>query len=144
MRRVLSALTLALLLAACQPGRTAISTLAAPPAVGPFSQAVRAGSTLYLSGQLAIDPASGELVKGGIEAQTRQVLENLKAVLGAAGYSLENVVSCQVFLEDLDDFAAMNRVYATYFPKEPPARATVEVAELARHAAIEISAVAVK
>ncbi len=132
------------LLASCGQDAQVIVTDNAPRAIGPYSQAVRTGNTLYLSGQLAIDPASGEIVKGGIEAETRQVLENLKAVLVAGGYSLENVVSCQVFLADMDDFAAMNKVYAGYFPRQPPARATVEVAELPRNARIEISAIAVR
>ncbi|OFV79551.1 MAG: hypothetical protein A2Y78_06225 [Acidobacteria bacterium RBG_13_68_16] len=129
---------------ACREHPQVIVTDSAPKAIGPYSQAVRTGNTLYLSGQLAIDSATGEIVKGGIEAETHQALQNLKAVLEAAGYSLENVVSCQVFLADMDDFTAMNTVYAGYFPRQPPARATVEVAELPRDARIEISAVAVR
>jgi 2-iminobutanoate/2-iminopropanoate deaminase len=144
MRNPLALLACAQLLAACGQHAQVIVTDNAPKAIGPYSQAVRTGNTLYLSGQLAIDPATGELVKGGIETETRQVLENLKAVLEAAGYSLENVVSCQVFLADMDDFTAMNKVYAGYFPRQPPARATVGVAELPRDARIEISAIAVR
>lgn len=144
MRTLLALLACAPLLAACGQHAQVIVTDNAPKAIGPYSQAVRTGNTLYLSGQLAIDPATGEVVKGGIESETRQVLENLKAVLEAAGYSLENVVSCQVFLADMDDFTAMNNVYAGYFPRQPPARATVEAAELPRDARIEISAIAVR
>ncbi|HLE60732.1 MAG TPA: RidA family protein [Thermoanaerobaculaceae bacterium] len=144
MRSLLAVQACALLLTACGQHAQVIVTDNAPKAIGPYSQAVRTGNTLYLSGQLAIDPATGEIVRGGIEVETRQTLENLKAVLEAAGYSLENVVSCQVFLSDMDDFTAMNKVYAGYFPRQPPARATVEVAELPRDARIEISAVAVR
>jgi 2-iminobutanoate/2-iminopropanoate deaminase len=144
MRTYLVPLACALLLTTCSEHTQVIVTDNAPKAIGPYSQAVRAGDTLYVSGQLAIDPATGEIVKGGIEAETHQALQNLKAVLEAAGYSLENVVSCQVFLADMDDFTAMNTVYAGYFPRQPPARATVEVAELPRDARIEISAVAVR
>lgn len=144
MRGLLAVSACVLVLAACREHPQVIVTDNAPKAIGPYSQAVRAGDTLYVSGQIAIDPATGEIVKGGIEAETRQALENLKAVLDAAGYSPENVVSCQVFLADIDDFAAMNKVYAGYFPRQPPARATVEVAELPRDARIEVSAVAVR
>jgi 2-iminobutanoate/2-iminopropanoate deaminase len=144
MRTYLVPLACALLLTTCSEHTQVIVTDNAPKAIGPYSQAVRAGDTLYVSGQLAIDPATGEIVKGGIEAETHQALQNLKAVLEAAGYSLENVVSCQVFLSDMDHFTAMNKVYAGYFPRQPPARATVEVAELPKDARIEISAVAVR
>jgi 2-iminobutanoate/2-iminopropanoate deaminase len=144
MRTYLVPLACALLLTTCSEHTQVIVTDNAPKAIGPYSQAVRAGDTLYVSGQLAIDPATGEIVKGGIEAETHQALQNLKAVLEAAGYSLENVVSCQVFLSDMDHFTAMNKVYAGYFPRQPPARATVEVAALPKDARIEISAVAVR
>jgi len=144
MRTYLVPLACALLLTTCSEHAQVIVTDNAPKAIGPYSQAVRAGDTLYVSGQLAIDPATGEIVKGGIEAETHQALQNLKAVLEAAGYSLENVVSCQVFLSDMDHFTAMNKVYAGYFPRQPPARATVEVAELPKDARIEISAIAVR
>jgi 2-iminobutanoate/2-iminopropanoate deaminase len=144
MRACLATLGSVLLLLACRDHPQVIATDTAPKAIGPYSQAVRAGDTLYVSGQIAIDPATGEIVKGGIDPQTRQALENLKAVLEAAGYSLENVVSCQVFLSDMDDFTVMNKVYAVYFPRQPPARTTVEVAELPKDARIEISAVAVR
>ena len=144
MRGLLAVSACVLIFTACREHPQVIVTDSAPKAIGPYSQAVRTGNTLYLSGQLAIDPATGEIVKGGIEAETHQALQNLNAVLEAAGYSLENVVSCQVFLADMDDFTAMNKVYAGYFPRQPPARATVEVAELPRDARIEISAVAVR
>jgi 2-iminobutanoate/2-iminopropanoate deaminase len=144
MRSLLAVSACVLVFTACRENPQVIVTDSAPKAIGPYSQAVRTGNTLYLSGQLAIDPATGEIVKGGIEAETHQALQNLKAVLEAAGYSLENVVSCQVFLADMDDFPAMNTVYAGYFPRQPPARATVEVAELPRDARIEVSAVAVR
>lgn len=138
----------ALLLAGCtvEVHRTwgPIATAGAPRAIGPYSQAFRAGDTLYLAGQLGLDPETRELVPGGIEAETRRTLENLKAVLAAAGFSLAEVVQAQVFLTDLGDFEAMNRVYAEYFPRQPPARATVEVAGLARGARIEIALVAVR
>jgi 2-iminobutanoate/2-iminopropanoate deaminase len=144
MRSLLAVSAFVLVFTACREHPQVIVTDSAPKAIGPYSQAVRTGNTLYLSGQLAIDPATGEIVKGGIEAETHQALQNLKAVLEAAGYSLENVVSCQVFLADMDDFPAMNTVYAGYFPRQPPARATVEVAELPKDARIEVSAVAVR
>ena len=139
---------LALLLAGCGirlvPTWGPVSTPEAPQAIGPYSQAFRAGDTLYLAGQLGLDPATRELVPGGIQAETRRALENLKAVLAAAGFSLGEVVQAQVFLADLADFAAMNEVYATYFPADPPARATVQVAALPRGARVEIALVAVR
>jgi len=124
--------------------KTCVSTEKAPEAIGPYSQAVAAGSYLFCSGQIPLDPATGGLVPGGIEAQTRQVLDNLSAVLAAAGSCLEDVVKTTVFLSDLSDFAAMNRVYAAYFHSAPPARSTVQVAALPKGAALEIEAVAVR
>jgi 2-iminobutanoate/2-iminopropanoate deaminase len=118
--------------------RSRIDTDRAPAAIGPYSQGVQVGNTLYLAGQIALDPASGEMVEGGIEAETRQVMENLGAVLEAAGFGFDQVVQSQVFLVDLADFAAMNEVYAGYFGDVPPARATVEVAGLPRGARVEI------
>jgi 2-iminobutanoate/2-iminopropanoate deaminase len=135
---------LAFALTACATAPVVVATDKAPKAIGPYSQAVRAGATLYLSGQIPLDPGTGEIVQGGIEAQARRVLDNLKAVLAAAGYRLEDVVSCQVFLLDLGDFAAVNKIYGEYFPTAPPARATVQVAGLPRGARIEITAIAVK
>jgi len=125
--------------------KTAISTTAAPEAIGPYSQAVRVGDMLFTSGQIPIDPATGNLVHGDITAQTTQVLENLKAVLGAAGIDMVHVVKTTVFMKDLKDFATMNAVYAKYFAPEgivPPARSTVQVAALPKDALIEIECVA--
>lgn len=123
--------------------REIVSTPEAPAAIGPYSQALRVGHTLYCSGQIPLDPATGQLVDGGIEAQTTRVLENLKAVLGAAGLTFDHVVQCTVYLSDMDDFAAMNGVYARYMSAFPPARATVAVAGLPRGALIEISCTAI-
>jgi 2-iminobutanoate/2-iminopropanoate deaminase len=122
--------------------RTIIKTDQAPAAVGPYSQAVRIGNLVYTAGQIPLDPATGKLVEGTIEAQTRRVLENLKAVLEAAGSSLTNVVKTTVFLQDMGDFGAMNGVYAQFFGASPPARSAVEVAALPLGAEVEIEAVA--
>jgi 2-iminobutanoate/2-iminopropanoate deaminase len=124
--------------------RVRIDTERAPAAIGPYSQGVLAGGTLYLAGQIALDPESGELVGGGIEGETRQVMENLGAVLDAAGMRFDQVVQAQVFLVDLDDFQAMNAIYAGYFGDLPPARATVQVAALPRGARVEIQLTAVR
>ena len=122
-----------------------ISTQSAPRAIGPYSQGVEARGkrTLYLSGQIPLNPLSGELLTGPIEEQTARVLENLGAVLSAAGAGFEQVVKTTVFLADLSDFAKMNEVYARAFAKAPPARSTVQVAALPRGAKVEIEAVAV-
>lgn len=123
----------------------AVSSPDAPKAIGPYSQAVRAGNVLYLAGQIPIHPKTGELLKDApIEAQTRLVLDNLKAVLAADGMTMANVVSTTVYLKDLNDFAKMNEVYGTYFTGVTPARATVQVARLPRDVAVEIGAIAVK
>jgi len=119
-----------------------ISTAKAPKAIGPYSQAIRANGFVFVSGQIPFDPATGELVAGDVAQQTTRVLENLKAILEAAGSSLDHVVKTGVFLKDMNDFAAMNEVYARYFPKNPPARATVEVARLPRDVRVEIDLVA--
>jgi 2-iminobutanoate/2-iminopropanoate deaminase len=119
-----------------------IATEKAPRAIGPYSQAVAHNGLLYLSGQIALDPATGQLIEGDIAAQTERVLENLKAVLEAAGSSLDRVLKTTVYLKDLSEFARMNEVYGRYFPENPPARATVEVARLPRDARVEIEAVA--
>jgi 2-iminobutanoate/2-iminopropanoate deaminase len=125
--------------------KTAISTQDAPAAIGPYSQAIRVGDTLYTSGQVALDPATGNLVPGGIAEQTTRVLENLKAVLAAAGISFTHVVKTTVFLKDMADFAAMNEIYATYLAPHgaiPPARSTVQVAALPKNALVEIECIA--
>ena len=125
--------------------KKAISTKNAPAAIGPYSQAVRVGDFLYSSGQVALDPGTGVLVEGGIEAQTTRVLENLKAVLEAAGIDLIHVVKTTVFLKNMGDFAAMNAIYAKYFAPEgvvAPARSTVEVARLPKDALVEIEVIA--
>jgi 2-iminobutanoate/2-iminopropanoate deaminase len=114
----------------------------APKAIGPYSQAVKAGSFVFCSGQIAMDPESGELVTGDIGIQTERVLQNLQAVLKAAGADLGQVVKCTVFLADMDDFAAMNEVYGRFFTENPPARAAVEVSRLPRGVDVEIEAVA--
>ena len=123
--------------------REVIATRKAPAAVGPYSQAIRVGDLVFTAGQLAIDPAIGRLVEGGIEKQTRQVLRNIAAVLEAASSSLGKAVKTTVFLKDMGDFKAMNGVYAEFFAKEPPARSTVEVANLPLGALVEIDAIAV-
>lgn len=123
--------------------RQAVRTDRAPAAIGPYSQAVRSGGFIFVSGQIALDPATGQLVEGSVEAQVRQVLSNLKAILEAAGSGLEHVVKTTIFLRSMDDFAAVNRVYAEFFPEPAPARSTVAVAALPRGAAVEIEAIAV-
>lgn len=150
MRVSLHALIGLLLIASCGAagaqgsGNKVIATPNAPEAIGPYSQAIRAGKTVYLAGQIAIDPKSKQLMaSASIEDQTRLVLENLKAVLAADGLTMDNVVSTSVFLKDLNEFGKMNEVYATYFKAAPPARATVEVARLPRDVKVEISAIAV-
>ena len=125
--------------------KTAISTTAAPAAIGPYSQAVRVGDMLFTSGQIPIDPATGNFVPGGIREQTTQVLENLKAVLAHAGLDMVHVVKTTVFMKDLKDFATMNEVYATYLAPHgvvPPARSTVQVAALPKDALVEIELIA--
>ena len=119
-----------------------ISTKAAPAAIGPYSQAIRVGNLLFVSGQIPIDPATGEVVAGDIRVQTGQVMKNLTAILTAAGSSLDRVAKTTVYLRDLSEFSAMNEVYAQFFGGEPPARATVQVARLPRDAAIEIDLIA--
>lgn len=121
--------------------KTIINTLGAPRAIGPYSQAVRYGDLLFVSGTLGMNPKTGELAGAGIEAQAVQVLENLKAIIEAAGMSLQNVLKSTVFLKDMNDFAAFNEIYSRYFPEAPPARETVQAARLPRDAAIEISVI---
>ena len=122
--------------------KKAVKTDKAPQAIGPYSQAIVANGLVFCSGQIPLDPATNALVPGAIEEQTRQVLKNVAAVLAAAGSSLDDVVKSTVFLQDMNDFAAMNKVYAEFFPANPPARATVQVARLPKDALVEIDAVA--
>ena len=122
--------------------RETVSTGKAPAAIGPYSQAIRSGGFLFCSGQIPLDPATGRLVEGGIESQTERVLRNLAAVLEAGGASLRSVAKTTVYLVDLSDFPAMNKVYGTFFPENPPARATIQVAKLPAGALVEIDAIA--
>lgn len=122
--------------------RETVGTAGAPAAIGPYSQAIRAGDILFCSGQIPLDPSTGKMVEGGIEVQTERVLRNLEAVLAAGGGSLASVVKTTVYLADLGDFPAMNAVYGKFFPQKPPARATVEVSKLPAGARVEIDAVA--
>lgn len=120
-----------------------IKTQNAPMAIGPYSQAIEANGFIFASGQIAIDPSTGELITGGVEEQTRLVLTNLSSVMEAAGSSLENVVKCTVFLKDMNDFSKMNAVYEEFFDAPYPARAAVEVARLPKDVQVEIEAIAV-
>lgn len=120
-----------------------VTTERAPRAIGPYSQAVRSGNFLFASGQIPIDPATGEFVAGGITEQTEQVMRNVSAILEAAGAGLQQVVKTTVFLADMDDFTAMNEVYGRFFGEDPPARATVQAARLPRDARVEIEAIAI-
>lgn len=120
-----------------------ISTDQAPGAIGPYSQAVQAGNMLFTSGQIAINPSTGELVMTNIPTETTQVMKNLKAVLNAAGMDFSNVVKTSIFLNSMDDFATVNEVYASYFDAAPPARETVQVAKLPKGVNVEISMIAV-
>jgi 2-iminobutanoate/2-iminopropanoate deaminase len=121
---------------------SAVSTGSAPKALGPYSQAIRAGQFLFVSGQVPIDPATGNLVDGDIPDQTRRALENIGAILSAAGASFQQVVRTTVYLADLSDFAAMNEVYATFFTSPQPARSTIQAARLPRDARVEIDVIA--
>ena len=122
--------------------RKAVSADGAPKAIGPYSQAIRAGSLLFLSGQIPIDPATGQMVEGDIAQQTHRVFKNLAAILDEAGASFDHVVRTTVYLADMNDFAAMNEVYGTYFSSPAPARATVQAARLPRDARVEIDLIA--
>jgi 2-iminobutanoate/2-iminopropanoate deaminase len=115
-----------------------ISTDRAPKAIGPYSQAVKAGGFIFTAGQVAFDPATGQIVQGGVAQQTARVMENLKAILEAAGSSLDRAVKATVYLKDMNDFAEMNTVYGRYFAQSPPARSTVEAARLPRDVLVEI------
>ena len=124
--------------------RRAVSTNAAPGAVGPYSQAITTDDLVFCSGQVGLDPATGQLVPGGLEAETERAIRNLEAVLDAAGCTLADVVKTSCFLADINDFASFNGVYARFWPDPPPARSTFQVAALPRAARVEIEAVAVK
>ncbi|MBP2640529.1 MAG: reactive intermediate/imine deaminase [Firmicutes bacterium] len=121
---------------------TVVNTSKAPAAIGPYSQAIKQGDLVFTSGQIPFNPATGALVTSSIEDQTHQALQNVKAVLEAGGASLETVIKTTVFIKNMDDFARINAVYATYFPGNPPARSCVEVARLPRDVSIEIEAIA--
>ena len=122
--------------------RQVIHTDHAPKAIGPYSQAIRAGDFVFCAGQAGLDPATGNLVSGGIEVETRRTLQNLAAVLEAAGTSLSRAVKTTVFLTDMNDFAKMNAIYAEFFPSNPPARSTVQVSRLPKDACVEIEVIA--
>jgi 2-iminobutanoate/2-iminopropanoate deaminase len=124
--------------------RTTVATENAPAAIGPYAQAITAGDLVFCSGQIPLDPATNQLVEGGIDIQTRRVLDNLAAVLQAAGSSLDQVVKTTIFLADMDDFGTVNTIYGEYFASEPPARATVQVARLPRDVRVEIEAIALR
>jgi len=122
--------------------KSVISTNNAPAAIGPYSQAIKVGNLVFISGQIPIIPATGEILRGDIKLQTRQVLENLKNILEAAGSSLDNVVKTTVFMKDLNDYTAINDVYKEFFANKPPARAAVQAARLPRDVGVEIEAIA--
>lgn len=124
--------------------KKAVVSQKAPSAIGPYSQAVKAGSCIFTSGQIPIDPSTGELAEGDIESLTRRALENLKAVLEAGGFSLEEVVKTTVFITDMEDFATVNRIYSEYFEEPYPARSCIQAAKLPKNAPVEIEAVAFK
>ncbi len=119
-----------------------IFTEEAPKPIGPYSQAIRAGNLIFLSGQIPIDPSTGEMVHGDIQQKTRQVLENMRALLASQGLGMEDVVKVTIFLKEMEQFGPMNEVYATYFPSPPPARSTVQVSGLPKNADLEIEAIA--
>lgn len=120
-----------------------IHSTAAPAPIGPYSQAIKHGNTLYVSGQIALDASSGQLVSGSIQTETHQVMKNLKAILAAANMDFSHVVKCSIFVKDLGDFVAINEVYGEYFTTNPPARETVEVSRLPKDVLVEISCIAV-
>lgn len=123
---------------------TPINSPNAPAPIGPYSQAILSGNTLFVSGQIAIDPKTGQLVSSGIEHETHKVMANLSAILTEAGFDFSNVVKCSIFLKNFNDFAVVNEIYGTYFKSVPPARETVEVSRLPKDVNIEISCIAVK
>jgi 2-iminobutanoate/2-iminopropanoate deaminase len=149
-RNLLTVVVLAFLMTGCHMNQEApmekevIESPNAPAAIGPYSQAIKAGNTLYCSGQIAIDPSTGELANESIEAETRQVLENLSAVLAEAGFAVSDVVRTTVYMTDMEDYAKINRIYGEYFTDNPPARAAVQVANLPKYVNVEISCIAAK
>jgi 2-iminobutanoate/2-iminopropanoate deaminase len=124
--------------------RDVIATSGAPAAIGPYSQAIGTEGLVFASGQIALDPATGQLIEGDVQAQTRRALDNLKAVLESGGSSLDRVVKTTVFLIHMSDFSAMNEIYGQYFAQTPPARSTIAVAELPRGASVEVEAIALR
>ncbi len=124
--------------------RDVISTPDAPGAIGPYSQAIGIEGLVFCSGQIPLDPATGEIVAGGINEQTRRVMENIRAVLAAAGSSFEQIIKTTIFLADMNDFASVNAIYGEYFPSNPPARSTVQVARLPRDARVEVEVIALR
>jgi 2-iminobutanoate/2-iminopropanoate deaminase len=122
--------------------RKAVTTSKAPKAIGPYSQAVKCNGLIFVSGQVAIDPATQQVIEGDVAAQTERVMKNLSAILAASGSKFDQVLRSTVFLKNMDDFAAMNAVYAKYFKAEPPARSTVEVARLPKNVLVEIDVIA--
>ena len=124
--------------------RTVVSTEHAPKAIGPYSQAIKANGMIFVSGQTPLDPTTQLMIEGGVAEQARRVLENISAILKEAGSSMEKVVRCGVFLKDMNDFAVMNEVYATFFKANPPARSTVQVSRLPKDCLVEIDAIALE
>ena len=124
--------------------KSIINSKSAPAPIGPYSQAVKSNGTLYVSGHIAIEPASGNMVLGDIVKETHQVMNNLQAILKEAGMDFSNVVKCSIFVKDLNNFATINKVYGEYFTSEPPARETVEVSRLPKDVNVEISCIAIK
>ncbi len=144
-RMILASLFLLISIAAVSAQeKTVIKSPDAPAAIGPYSQAIMVGNTLYCSGQIAIDPAAGKMLSESIQTETRQVLKNLGAVLRAAGMDYSNVVQATVYLADMNDYKVMNEIYGEFFKENPPARATVQVGRLPRDARVEIACIAVK
>lgn len=131
-------------MASTSTSRSTVTTPLAPAAIGPYSQGILVGDRLYVSGQIAIDPETGSMIDGSVEEETERVLDNVEAVLKAASMTFANVVRCEVYMSDMDDYAQINEVYGRYFNEQPPARQALEVAELPRGARVEISCIAVR
>jgi len=131
-------------MASTSTSRSTVTTPLAPAAIGPYSQGILVGDRLYVSGQIAIDPETGSMIDGNVEEETERVLENVEAILKAASMTFENVVRCEVYMADMDDYGQINEVYGRYFNEQPPARQALEVAELPRGARVEISCIAVR